>query len=341
MRPTDDPFPLSGTVLAYLDVWERHVTHVQLPSIREVALGGPDTCSRAVVVWRVRIADGEEARIGRPADWSRARWDQLVAGWQPDHRGWLQAWAAEPSEDLDDACVTPPEHRFRGSGNRLYRVEVHGAGVAGEASFIWSRENGSIVVQLRGLSGTTATVDTVGPDELYSFAPGDWVEFMDDRTELDGLPGVLAEVVAVDPIDRTLELDPAGTLLPDFDAVASYHPILRRWDHRHDIEGAGRSAADGALLIDEGAPIALEDGVLVRFVPVENENEPAHRYRTGDYWLIPARTETGDVEWPSDDDGPAVMPPMGITHQYAPVALLTPDAPTVDLLADHRTSPGS
>jgi hypothetical protein len=53
----------------YLDVWERHVTHLDVPAIREVALGGPDTCSRAQVVWRVRarVTDSPES-----SGWSQA-----------------------------------------------------------------------------------------------------------------------------------------------------------------------------------------------------------------------------------------------------------------------------
>src|SRR5262249_24615237 len=40
--------------LIYLDVWERHVTFIDDDSIREVALGGPDTATRARVVWQAR-----------------------------------------------------------------------------------------------------------------------------------------------------------------------------------------------------------------------------------------------------------------------------------------------
>ena len=43
-----------GTYLAYLDVWERRSTRCEDDSLREVALGGPDTTSRAEVVWQVR-----------------------------------------------------------------------------------------------------------------------------------------------------------------------------------------------------------------------------------------------------------------------------------------------
>src|SRR5712691_8643135 len=38
----------------YLDVWERHITPIEDSSIRETALGGPDTCTRAKVTWQVK-----------------------------------------------------------------------------------------------------------------------------------------------------------------------------------------------------------------------------------------------------------------------------------------------
>ena len=44
-----------GDYAAYLDVWERHVTYIEDDRIREVALGGPDTATRAKVVWQVKI----------------------------------------------------------------------------------------------------------------------------------------------------------------------------------------------------------------------------------------------------------------------------------------------
>jgi hypothetical protein len=47
----------AGKYLAYLDVWERHVTYIEDDSIREVALGGPDTCTRVKTVWQVKVAD--------------------------------------------------------------------------------------------------------------------------------------------------------------------------------------------------------------------------------------------------------------------------------------------
>src|SRR5256714_6080343 len=44
--------------VVYLDAWERQVTYIEDEEIREVALGvlGPDTTTRAKVVWKVEVA---------------------------------------------------------------------------------------------------------------------------------------------------------------------------------------------------------------------------------------------------------------------------------------------
>src|SRR5918992_31845 len=52
--------PESGDLklgLVYLDVWERHITHLDDGRIREVALGGPDTTTRKQSVWQVKVME--------------------------------------------------------------------------------------------------------------------------------------------------------------------------------------------------------------------------------------------------------------------------------------------
>jgi hypothetical protein len=109
------------------------------------------------------------------------------------------------------------------------------------------------------------------------------------------------------------------------------HPLLRRWDQK-----AGASADGGLTLGPDNAAVIptagadvwlnLEDGVQIQFV-----NPAASHFRTGDYWLIPARVATGDVIWPSetitDNTGnsvtnPVAVGPDGITHHYAPLAIV-------------------
>jgi hypothetical protein len=66
--------------------------------------------------------------------------------------------------------------------------------------------------------------------------------------------------------------------------------------------------------LTEGQWLDLEDGVQVWF-------RRGGTYRSGDHWLIPARTVTGDVEWPRSADGrPLLAPPAGVRVHYAPLA---------------------
>src|SRR5262245_19992948 len=44
-----------GVYLVYLDAWQREITALDDPLIREKALGGPDTAARLQSVWQVRL----------------------------------------------------------------------------------------------------------------------------------------------------------------------------------------------------------------------------------------------------------------------------------------------
>jgi hypothetical protein len=52
--PTPDALPAGGPHLAYVDVWQREVTHLEDPSLVEVAVG-VDTTARAQTAWQVRL----------------------------------------------------------------------------------------------------------------------------------------------------------------------------------------------------------------------------------------------------------------------------------------------
>lgn len=135
----------------------------------------------------------------------------------------------------------------------------------------------------------------------------------------------MLKVEAVDPVEFKVTLQvPAEVELPNYDTGNNdQHPLLRRWDHkaRDPAEGVPERVDDGALLIEEGAWLKLEDGVQVQFQAVDRENEQ-HTYRVGDYWLIPARVATGDVEWPGPVDDPEAVPSHGVEHHYAPLAIM-------------------
>ena len=143
-------------------------------------------------------------------------------------------------------------------------------------------------------------VQSVGPDEVLGFAAGQWVEISDDLDDLNGLPGDLIQIDTVSAATRTLTMK---TIPPSVDLAR--HPKLRRWDQT----GAGATDT-GVKIATPPAWQELEGGVEVLL---------AGKHKTGDYWLIPARTATGEIEWPFQ---PEAQPPRGIRHHFCRLALV-------------------
>ncbi len=244
----------------YLDVWERHISFIEDDAVREKALSGSDTCTRAKIVWQVKalpvsFQTGEISNEDRVAhvkamlhqrdleltkqeedattawresnasnkeelgaklelikwkggavktmialdvtgtdatvirgnlttrlnqsrsqltilpepdksnmlaaieEYERAmatlsgtdagamKCDAPVAQLSPVSKAWLTA-RVDPGQKTDNACVTPPDSKYRGTENQLYRVEIHDGGTADTAMFKWSRDNGSIATTL-------------------------------------------------------------------------------------------------------------------------------------------------------------------------------------------------
>ncbi len=279
-----------GVYLAYLDVWERHVTALEDPDIREVALGGPDTTTRTRTVCQVKLH-----RIGEVAD----PLDPLKCVPYPAAAadGELAAWG-QPSTTPSSPCEVPAAAGYRGLENRLYRVEIHDGSDPGPPTFKWSRDNGAVVLPIaeNGISGTKVTLERLGPDEVLTVAQDHWVEVLGDQTELYGVTGTLAKVTGVDPATLVITLD------ADVSAHASEgHLKMRRWDLGADDAGALPLAGE----------VELEDGVKVGF-------DLGKTYHTGDWWVIPARTREGKVLWPKGKS----LPRFGIEHHYCTLAMV-------------------
>ena len=358
----------TGTVFLqiYLDVWERAITYAEDDSIREVALGGPDTAARTKLVWQVK-----STQLATEADPVCMTPQQLYAQilaelqgrteppFQPQPRGWLQAMAKQSSPS-PNPCIINPNAAYTGPENQLYRVEINRGGAAGttpgsSATFKWSRENGSVIYPISSGGGSASVVvESLGRDDRFGLVEGNLVEVQDDRSVLSNLPGNLLPVQSINSTTMTVTLNgtPDGVLGSD----ETLHPLLRRWDQASGdkAEGGLTLDTDNAAFVEEGVWLTLEDGVQIRFQPadpVDPKTPPVNQYLTGDYWLIPARTATGDVEWPkvlgadgnpeTDAQGniiPVALPPHGITHYYAPLAVVSVSANGVFVETNCRSS---
>jgi Family of unknown function (DUF6519) len=329
-----------GPNLIYLDVWERHVTFIEDGSIREKALGGPDTATRAQVVWRIRareLTDDERnaSNVSRCAA-IKAGWEEWKNA-QMVRRGRLRAKVMEQEESADP-CIASAESAYRGVENHLYRIEIHNGGepwdgkdegtAVNSASFKWSRDNGSVVAAWLEQDGNILTVTGVH-DQVRGFASGQWIELSDGGREIEGKHGTLVQLTKVE--GDSLTIDPGANTINR--AKFSDTATARRWDQQDTDE---TKLYNGMIPIVEGKWFTLEDGVQVYFEPAPDGT--ANHYRSGDYWLIPARVETKNIEWPQelDEEGkplkdpqgntvPAARIPRGVTHHYAPLGLLSLD----------------
>ena len=297
----------NGVFWVYLDVWERHLTWIEDDRIREVALGGPDTSTRTKVVWQVKAIPWNVEAPGAPVCEDPLSTLLLIGDATMGAR-------LDPGSQDSDPCVLPPDALYRGAENQLYRVEIHTGGSVGDdpgPTFKWSRDNGSIATRWLGTDGNDLLVANA-----RGFAASTWVELSDDLHDLSAVPGTLVKLAQVDG-DR-LTVDPASVDDPSDLAWSTQlsNPKVRRWDqHANDAT----VLVGGAVPITEGTEpkdwIDLEDGIQIRF-------NPGGVYRSGDYWMIPARVATGGIEWPYGPD--EFVAPLGIEHHYAPLGFVLP-----------------
>lgn len=309
--------PEGARYALYLEVSEHGVTADEDPRLRESALGGPDTGIRAQTTWQVRWerleGDLQCSDLHRP-DWLRREPRTMVAD------------LVEAADD-EDPCRITSTGGYRRLENQLYRVQVHTGG--DEPTFLWSRENGSVVARLEAmvvsrLPGVdhVLTLDRAGRDEELSIREGDLVEVTSTGREQRHLPGFLARAGAPDDVELPVAWL-AGA--PTSVAALGPAPVVRRWE-------------GGPTRLGTTATV-LEDGLTVRF--------PAGgRAEVGDHWLVPARAVRlayglselrGTIDWPAAGGAPLALPPVGPARHVTPLAVLRREPVGWTRVSDCRT----
>jgi hypothetical protein len=329
------PFPTGdGPYLFYLDVWLRPVTSLEDPDLIEKAVG-VDTTGRIQTVWQVRWMEfpgGQTYTCATP--------DSQIA--YPPASAGLLTTKVVPLAATGPCCLSDGTG-YTGLENQLYRVEIHQAGVAadpadpGGACFKWSRDNASVATGVTAIStgtniaGNPASVLTVmslGRDEVLGFAAGNWIEVVDDWSQLAGVAGALCQIDSVDVPSRKVTLTTTLPAAPSFPVDANgltdpqRHTRIVRWDQSgivHAVNGTNLqawcdlSATAGLIPVPEGdTTLLLEDGVTVTFTTSSSGGS----FNVGDFWTFAARTADGSVE------ELAAAPPHGIHHHYTKLAVV-------------------
>ncbi|MEG4233976.1 DUF6519 domain-containing protein, partial [Microcoleus sp. Pol11C3] len=337
-NPNDESTLTDGVYLAYIDVWQRHITALEDSTIREVALNIPDTTTRTKTVWQLKlkklnnldkfpesegashfctlaILNGSETLgiwllLGMilqnwdapESDEHRKEWKNVSSKHKIERRKpYLNACAKYCSPSGSSASA---ETGYRRLENQLYRVEIHDP--SPKATFKWSRDNGSIVSAIKNIQGNTIIIRKSSQDAWTSSQTGQWIEITNEEMELKGKPGALAPLLRAS--DTKIEFDTSRITNGE---ILSKATKVRRWEQIKEIVIANQS--------DQAGWVDLEAGIKVQF-------DKDSVYETGDYWLIPARPATNDIEWPNDraESKPQPLPqlPRGIEHDYCLLALV-------------------
>lgn len=285
-------------LLVYLDVWQRHITALDDTRIREVALGGPDTSTRRQVVGQVKIMP-----IKPPLEQQESLEEEEIVrdlsfydcDYIPDDReDLLESPTGKLNVTTYDAN-SQTSSGYQGLQNELYHVEIHEMiDDRHPLTFKWARNNASTAT-LANVKGDTVIVPGTGQGGILNFNRGEFVEVVSDQTELSGQPGKLAQITRVDTLTNQLTLN--SSLGSDGEQIK-----IRLWDGKGEI-----SELDTWLPLDAGIRLQFSRGT----------------YNRGDYWLIPARTSTKEVEWPPYEN-PNIHPiPQlrhGVEHRYIRLA---------------------
>lgn len=282
----------SGFYIVYLDVWERHITALDDPSIREVALGGSDTATRTKVIWQAKV--------------KRFNYLEEPIVFRQGLFGSLQAFG------------------YEGLENQLYRVEIHDGGKLDEATFKWSRDNGTTVNKISSFDVEKGSINLEEPVDSSHFTDGQWVEISDDCHELWGLPGSFVQIKNVNGATITFNLTTITNDKPITLTQFPKNPKIRRWDSIGLLRVGQMNSSNSY--------IELEKGIQIKFGP--------GTYQTGDYWLIPARAVIRDVEWPKNEgtNEPLQKKQERVEHHFCKLALLKFDKPNnkLEIVRDYR-----
>ena len=292
-----------GNYAVYLDVWERHIT-----GIDQHDLAFPPLLESALqgpdTATRTRIV--WQVKLSQIQTLSCANF--VLPGPPTGH---LRAREIKVTGPLSD-CSVPAGGGYRRLENQLYRVEVHDASQA-KPLMKWSRDNGSIASKVKSIDTAALTIAVAdeGRDDVLGFGAATWVELTDDERVLRGEAGSLFEVSTITGTSVVVK-NPDNLSL-----TVGTNATLRRWD--------------GVMKLAAATPAELEDGVQVEI--------DDGTFGAGDYWMIPARTSTGLVEWPRD----SVEPPApvfetrhGTAHHYGVLAVVSLAGGTFGAIADCR-----
>ncbi|MDJ0801668.1 MAG: DUF6519 domain-containing protein [Desulfobacterales bacterium] len=314
--PNHPNLPATGPYTVYADLWERSLTALEDPDLRDAGLNGADTCTRTQAMLQIKTcAPGVD-----PEKDILRRGNAVLT---------LELHGNRESGDPCDPCAGQVDAGEGRIGNYLFRLEVHAVMGPADAptglTLKWSSENGAEQY-------AAESEDRMPPGFVMS---GRYIyEFFNLASEKHAgvhlTPGFNPTPGALKP---AYEIPETGTDEP--------RDHVRRWDGycRLTRSGPGWSLVEG---FDMGVPLSTEvpdtapghitpgPNVKINLEALELKLETAGRaFVAGDFWLAPVREA-------AHNPGNKVLDaarPEGIVHHYLSLAQVAADG-TVQAVAN-------
>jgi len=359
----NQPFgPVPGTTAAgdlparfvvYAECWERHRSAAQLSRLREVALRGRDTASRAQIAWQIRLLTNETISRLRETFEHVANIRQAHDSPFTYREGTLAEFTAAFNEAADNLLpefdlAAPTADVCKHSKSFVDIMGRIGSLMRARARYE-SRNLDPCAIpadaQFRSRTNQCYRVEVHRPGDARE-ATCKWsrengsIEFA-IRNVRQAEGGTITASIETLGRDRRTGLCEGDwvELTSDAFEVAQIVPPLaqitvidraKRMVTMKVEPGSGVDFTHCTLLrrwdqTIESAPTLTEQGDI----PIQESSEgrwtqlergvqilfvPGGIYHKGDYWVIPARVETNDVIWPQVDERPAALPPHGIVR---------------------------
>ena len=296
--PGSPNLPEAGPYIVYADVWERSLTTLEDPALRDAGLNGADTCTRAQTMLQVKVCPADvdpENDIPQKGD----------AALTLTLHGNLE------SGDPCDPCAGQVEDGGGSIGNYLFRVEVHAVeGSADEPTCLklkWSSENGAEQYAAQSEAQMPPGFVVSG---RYSY------EFFNLISEKH------AGVHLKPGVNPTWGILKTAYEIPDGESDPK--DFVRRWDGYCELtyDGSVWSLVEGfdkgvslSTEVDDTTPghVSLDPALTINLEALKLDLElKDKKFVAGDYWLSSVREA---------EHGPGSLvlaggPPEGIVHHY-------------------------
>jgi hypothetical protein len=304
---------------------EQEITAVEDPALRDVALGGPDSCARTRLLQRVVAADTAGSTCAEAAGDVAGFWSAHGLVYNPataemTSRALLQVTPVTNAPPVSP-CDPPSATGYLGADNQMLRVMVTAFDPGtNSGTLLWGYYNASTLYRCTVQTALTVQLATRPISAEYQPRSGQVVQILQRAADLGegafaaALTGHFAKLTASYAPDGQLVTLPAAMPQPPYANGSNVY--LRLWEDQ-----ANFTLGSAVVLAGTGLQVTI----------TESSAGPLHN---GDYWAFAARPLTPNTVYPERILA-APQPPDGPRMWACPLAVLE-GGETFSVLEDCR-----